>query len=223
MAPPRLCSKCHERHAAPCGKRCNRVVQGAVPDPVEPPAAQAKEDKVLAALERLQESNQAVINRVDTLEQQAAHPRTMDSRSRSRSAGRRPRRRRSPSRSRSRSRSHRQPAKSGAEVGSNPGVTVTVAWPNHRIKRGTEQVCIAFDQLTQTELSVGFCRLIADRLERESERGEEPTISTAMHAFMTRWQVDLLSFPFKSVRGYIKSVFYAMARSVLFVVVVVSR
>jgi hypothetical protein len=57
---------------------------------------------------------------------------------------------------------------------------------------------------------VGFCRIIADRLERESERGEEPTISTAMHTFMTRWQVDLLSFPFTSVRGYIKSVFYAM-------------
>ena len=87
---------------------------------------------------------------------------------------------------------------------------VTVVWPNNRIKRRTDQVCIAFDELTQTELSVGFCRIVADRLESESERGEGPTVSTAMHSFMTQWTVDLLFFPFKSVRGYVKSVFFAL-------------
>ena len=58
---------------------------------------------------------------------------------------------------------------------------VTVVWPNNRIKHGTNQVCIAFDELTQTELSVGFCRIIADRLESDSECGDGPTVSTAMH------------------------------------------
>jgi hypothetical protein len=64
--------------------------------------------------------------------------------------------------------------------------------------------------MSQAELSVGFMRLITDRLEVETERGDSPTISTAMTVFMSKWLADALRFPFRTVRGYVKSVFLAL-------------
>jgi hypothetical protein len=81
-------------------------------------------------------------------------------------------------------------------------------WPNKRLKRGTKQTYIPIDDITQSELSLGFVRIISDRVAREAERGDSATISTAMLAFMEQWCDDVRDFPFSTVIGYVKAVFF---------------
>jgi hypothetical protein len=99
--------------------------------------------------------------------------------------------------------------KSGQEAGANPGIKVKTIWPNNRVTRGTDQVTIGFNEMTQTELTVGCFRLLTDRLEYEQESGSSATISRAMTSFMAQWTDDLLSYEFRTVRGYVKSIFLA--------------
>jgi hypothetical protein len=83
-------------------------------------------------------------------------------------------------------------------------------WPNKRVKRGTKQAYIPIDDITQPELSLGFVRIISDRVTREAERGDSATVSTAMLAFMEQWSDDVLDFPFPTILGYVKAVFFAL-------------
>jgi hypothetical protein len=69
---------------------------------------------------------------------------------------------------------------------------------------------MSFNDMNQTELTVGCFRLVADRLEHEKKTGSGATVSLAMIHFMTQWQEDLLKFEFRTVRGYVKSVFLAL-------------
>jgi hypothetical protein len=83
-------------------------------------------------------------------------------------------------------------------------------WPNKRVKQGTKQTYIPIDDITQSELSLGFVRIISDRVALESERGDSATDSTAMLGFMEQWTDDVLDFPFPTVIGYVKAVFFAL-------------
>jgi hypothetical protein len=69
---------------------------------------------------------------------------------------------------------------------------------------------MSFNEMNQTELTVGCFRLVADRLEHEKKTGSGATVSLAMIHFMTQWQEDLLTFEFRTVRGYVKSIFLAL-------------
>jgi hypothetical protein len=69
---------------------------------------------------------------------------------------------------------------------------------------------MSFNEMNQTELTVGCFRLVADRLEHEKKTGSGATVSLAMIHFMTQWQEDLLSYEFRTVRGYVKSIFLAL-------------
>jgi hypothetical protein len=71
-------------------------------------------------------------------------------------------------------------------------------------------VRVAFDDLTQTELTLGCFRLLTDRLDVEQERGSGNTVSRAITDFMSEWTNDLVRYEYRIVRGYVKSVFLAL-------------
>jgi hypothetical protein len=52
--------------------------------------------------------------------------------------------------------------------------------------------------------------LLTDRLDVEQERGSGNTVSRAITNFMSEWTKDLVKYEYRTVRGYVKSVFLAI-------------
>ena len=146
----RLCRTCNSRHPPPTGKNCPALLEQGDMEPSvvdSTPVAVAPQDNsaVLAAIaalgERNQAQNQAVLDRMELLEQQElATPldNTRHSRDHSHSRSRRRRRSYSCSTSRSRSRSHHssRKMKSGEAIDSDLRTKVLVIWPHVGIYKG---------------------------------------------------------------------------------------
>jgi hypothetical protein len=207
---PRLCTKCNERHAAPTGKRCNRVVQEAARDPVPDPDPEPTLREVMHEFATRMDAMQ-----VRTTEQIQEALVQQPTRSRSRSSSRGPRRRRSYSRSRSRSRSSSRKLKSGVHIESDPRTKVLVIWPHAGIFKGASQVRVPFDDLSAADLTLGFVKRISEQTDKESRRGSDNQTSRAMLEFFHSWSEDVREYPWETVRGYIKLVYYAMEQGTL--------
>jgi hypothetical protein len=76
--------------------------------------------------------------------------------------------------------------------------------------RGDLEKEIDFDEITRTELTLGFIRLIQDRQDKETRRGDTPAVSRAMLDFMELWTDDSASYVWAVVVGYVNLVFIAL-------------
>ena len=72
----------------------------------------------------------------------------------------------------------------------NPGVKVCVTWTHNPIYRGQDQAHVPFDELTNSEFTLGFIKLLANQMDKETRHGLNNTVSRAMLEFFQQWPDD---------------------------------
>jgi hypothetical protein len=92
---------------------------------------------------------------------------------------------------------------------------VSVVWPNIGIRSGTKQKLVSYDDLTTSDLSLGFIKRLTEQLAREARKGLNSDISNAMLEFFHSWTDDSREYAWDTVRGYIKLVYLALEQGEL--------